>query len=627
MKKMTKRIAGLTLGAALAFAIGAGVYNVYDVYSQEDVITASAAEKTVIETTVTAIEDTHNRANPDTFLVFYLSENDYSGENVAVDKQTLGAIQYYDYILIDGQKLGALVNGDQREVYYNLWKKEDAYATRWPETMITGNTISEVQEIKILAGCQFPAQTAENTVYEVKEEITFVRGEDGNFVNPATLIGAEDVDISMATVVGKASELYEVSITCDDWTFDNKGDTYDLNYYSTDRIAVRQSILINGKSVYEINTTVDDKDYVYSTEPSKSNDLKQTSPVDSKDYDVFQVPVVVVATVDSLKLQIHKDYVNSLCKTFGDVITVTVKKEICASGRVIGKGLKEDVSATVFGIGYDLTLMDGVKEFETLSILPDASLSNLPTPTKEHKTFAGWVDADGNPAPATMPDGNYTLYAKWAVVPYELTIVYMDATTKTFTFGIEVDEENGIELSVDDLKAVLQENLPAETEETAYGYVEKVPSVFKAQDYTFTVTTVKSVFTITFTDEDGNDIGVAPITFTKHTIDDLVLPAVPEREGYTGEWNKTTDRLKWEDVTLYAVYTEIKEETKLPEVPDSSEDENDKTSDTTSDSTTNEAPGGIAGLLAGCSGVVGGVAGGIAALGIAVVAVLKKKED
>ena len=135
------------------------------------------------------------------------------------------------------------------------------------------------------------------------------------------------------------------------------------------------------------------------------------------------------------------------------------------------------------------------------------------------------------------------------------------------------------------------------------------------------------MFTITFTDEDGNDIGVAPITFTKHTIDDLVLPAVPEREGYTGEWNKTTDRLKWEEVTLYAVYTEIKEETKLPDVPNSSEDENDETSDTASDSTTNEAPGGVAGLLAGCSGVVGGVAGGIAALGLAVVAVLKKKED
>lgn len=621
MKKMTKRIAGLTLGAALAFTIGAGVYSVYDVYGQQDMVTASAAEKTVIETTVTAIEDTHNKANPDTFLIFYLSENDYSGDTVSVNKATLEEIQYYDYILIDGQKLGALVNGDQRDVFYNLWGITDCFAPRWPETMIANDTIGAVKEIKILEGCQFPAQNAASTVYEVKEDLTFVRGEDGNFVNPDMLIGAEDVNISMATVGGAAKELYEVTITCKDWKINGMSDTYDLNYFTPDRIEVRENIFINGKSIYEINTTVDDSAYVYSTEPSKSNDTVQNG------HDVFRVPVVLKANENTFTLQMHKDYVNSLCKTFGDVITVTVKKELSACVRMSGKTLTEDASAVVYGIGYDLKLMDGAKELETLSVLPNASLSNLPTPTKEYKRFAGWVDADGNPAPATMPSENYVLYAKWAVVPYELTIVYMDETTKTFTFGVEVDEENGIEFSVDDLKTVLQENLPAETDKIAYGYVEKVPSVFKMQDYTFTVTTVQSVFTITFTDEEGNDIDVDPITFTKHTIDTLVLPEVPAKEGYTGAWNKTTDRLKWEDVTLYAVYTEIKEETKLPDVPNSSEDENDKTSDTTSDSTTNEAPGGAAGLLAGCSGVVGGVAGGVVALGIAAVALLKKKED
>lgn len=619
MKKMTKRIAGLTLGAALAFTIGAGVYSVYDVYGQQDMVTASAAEKTVIETTVTAIEDT----NPDTFLIFYLSENDYSGTQTEVKAATLESINYYDYILIDGQKLGALVNGNQRETYLNLWGEEGCYATRWPETMITNDTIGDVKEVKILAGCQFPAEKAENTVYEVTETVTYVRTASGSLADASTLLHTEDIEIGMATVHGSANELYKVTMTCDAWNF--TANPFDYNY-SGFISSMRKMILLNDRSLFDINENVDDSAYVYSTYPMNIivNDAPMKDPApDRAGKDLFANPTVLEASGKTMILYIHKDYVDSLCKNFGDVLTLTIKEGYTQNG----KALTEDASAVVYGIGYDLKLMDGAKELETLSVLPNASLSNLPTPTKEYKRFAGWVDADGNPAPATMPSENYVLYAKWAVAPYELTIVYMDETTKTFTFGVEVDEENGIEFSVDNLKTVLQENLPAETDKIAYGYVEKVPSVFKMQDYTFTVTTVQSVFTITFTDEEGNDIGVPHITFTKHTIDTLVLPEVPAKEGYTGAWNKTTDRLKWEDVTLHAVYTEIKEEPNVPDVPSSSEDENDKTSDTTSDSTTNEAPGGAAGLLAGCSGVVGGVAGGMVALGIAAVALLKKKED
>ena len=38
-------------------------------------------------------------------------------------------------------------------------------------------------------------------------------------------------------------------------------------------------------------------------------------------------------------------------------------------------------------------------------------------------------------------------------------------------------------------------------------------------------------------------------------------------------------------------------------------------------------PESVKAVIPGCSGVVGGIAGGVAALGIAVVALLKKKED
>ena len=45
MKKMTKRVAGLALSAALALTVGAGVYSVVNAYDQPTV-TASAATVT-----------------------------------------------------------------------------------------------------------------------------------------------------------------------------------------------------------------------------------------------------------------------------------------------------------------------------------------------------------------------------------------------------------------------------------------------------------------------------------------------------------------------------------------------------------------------------------------------------
>ena len=133
---------------------------------------------------------------------------------------------------------------------------------------------------------------------------------------------------------------------------------------------------------------------------------------------------------------------------------------------------------------------------------------------------------------------------------------------------------------------VLAENLPEDTEEVGYVYAEKVPASFKAQDYTFNVTMVQVVFTLTFVGENGEDIGVAPITFTAKTIDDLQLPAVPEKAGYTGAWDKTVDRIKLEDTTLTAVYTEIKEEPTTPDTPDTpNTSETPDSSDETNDST------------------------------------------
>jgi hypothetical protein len=66
---------------------------------------------------------------------------------------------------------------------------------------------------------------------------------------------------------------------------------------------------------------------------------------------------------------------------------------------------------------------------------------------------------------------------------------------------------------------------------------------------------------------------------------------------------------------------------KLPTAPsdDSSEEKPGKT--TIIDKIKGVIPDSIKNAIPGCSGVVGGIAGGVAALGVAAVALLKKKED
>ncbi len=588
----------------------------------------------IVETSVTSIDGSYGRIEPsngklDQFLSFYLEEgkHDYQqGNTVAVaDKDLLRSINFFDYILIDGVPMGSLwidaagKYENPSEQFFNVWGRTGSFGLRWPRQLMNAGTTDSVQEIKILAGCQFPSKTNANTLYQVKEDITFIRQESGAFADPNSLIGAKDVAINWATKDGEGKELFKIDIDCADWVYDlgANGDAYDLNYFDPSRVEIRDNILINGVSVYDINTKVDDSAYEYKTDPSKSNSTQQASPKDKQNYDVFKNPVVLYVQNNVLSLLIHEDYMNTLCKTFGDTVTITVKKEICNSAKISGKVLTEDVTAVAYGIGYDLVLMDGTTTVDTMSVLGGFAISGLPTLTADYKTFAGWVDANGNPAPAVMPDEAMTLYAKWNSVPYTLTIKYMDGQTKNFTFGVAVDEEMGIALTTADLAGILSANLPEGTDDIGYGYAEKVPSYFNLQDYVFTVTTVQVKFTITFVGENGEDIGIAPMEFTAKTIDDLQLPAVPEKEGYKGAWNKTVDRIRFEDTVLTAVYTEISKE---PATPDTPNTPNSSVDSGASDDT--EDKGSI-----GCMGTIGGLASGIVALGVAAVGLLKKKED
>ena len=124
------------------------------------------------------------------------------------------------------------------------------------------------------------------------------------------------------------------------------------------------------------------------------------------------------------------------------------------------------------------------------------------------------------------------------------------------------------------------------------------------------------------------------ITFTVENVEDIALPAVPAKEGYTGKWDKTLEDITLADIVFTAVYEEIPQ---LPDDNDSSVGDNSSDNDSSVGDNGSDDESSVGDnssddessvdASAGCFGAVGGIASGVAALGLAAAALLKKKED
>ena len=283
----------------------------------------------VIETDVRKIEGTNGAGtvSGDTFFSFYLTENDYPTEgdvNWTGTNDFLKNINYYDYILIDGVKMGTLWNSAHPgEKFTRVWGRQDAWSTRWPNAINNDTARAAVQEIKILAGCQFPsAKDPSGTVYEVKKDITLVRTSEGVFINDAYLLTEDDITIGEATVVGEQSEMFMFEFSFDGWS--STRDTYDFNYFGDQFVNMRKNILINGVSLYDINTTVDDSGYNYATSPWTDDKLAPGS-----EYQLFQNPTLIRGEGNKLMVYVHKQY---LADTNANTVEVTIKNGFKHSG-------------------------------------------------------------------------------------------------------------------------------------------------------------------------------------------------------------------------------------------------------------------------------------------------------
>ena len=199
---------------------------------------------------------------------------------------------------------------------------------------------------------------------------------------------------------------------------------------------------------------------------------------------------------------------------------------------------------------------DGSSIFTEDDVAFGSSLSGIVPlePTREGYDFAGWVDANGNPAdiPATMPDGEIDLKATWEIK--EITITF-DAGDGEFADGESTKDVSG------DYGSDI--NVPAEP--TRDGFIFKgwngLPSDGKmpAEDITVTAEWEAEIVTYTLTiDAAGGTVdGKATIVKELAEGEDIGTISDPVRDGYTFKgWNNipADGKMPAADLTITATW-------------------------------------------------------------------------
>ena len=208
-------------------------------------------------------------------------------------------------------------------------------------------------------------------------------------------------------------------------------------------------------------------------------------------------------------------------------------------------------AVTTQKVSYKLKVVgDPERESETTKeyVLPwgEELVLSDPEPMRG-RTFSGWKRADGESAPAYMPTNNLTLYAAWSWTEYTMTVLDGAGVEQVLTYTAKEGEDPSYVQALF-ARFLIPENLKAYT----YGWAEPVPETLPLESgRVYTVVKTPLVYTITFAGAEG----IAPLSFTVETLTSLQLPEVPSKIGYTAKWDKTVSELGLEDATLTAIYT------------------------------------------------------------------------
>ena len=202
-------------------------------------------------------------------------------------------------------------------------------------------------------------------------------------------------------------------------------------------------------------------------------------------------------------------------------------------------------------VSTTVTYMVDGEVFETLVVTGTDQSDPGFTPSKSNYTFDGWYTDEALRTPfdfeayaANEERTNIAVYAKWEVNTYNITY----ENTK----GAE--NSNPATYNIESATITLAYiTSPGYTFEGWFVGEEKVESIERGSygDITLTAKWALTQYTATFVNSDGT---IGTVDFD---IEDTALsePDVPQRTGYTGEWEDY--EIKAENLTINAVYTPI----------------------------------------------------------------------
>lgn len=234
----------------------------------------------------------------------------------------------------------------------------------------------------------------------------------------------------------------------------------------------------------------------------------------------------------------------SLLKILARFITLcTVFLSICSFTQPALQAFADETEREEYTVYFVLFGVGG-KTLEQTG--PSGTVIEFPELQKvEGFEFLYWTDVYGRMAPTTIPEKDIALYANWEILQYFVTIIDENGESSQEPFDA---------YCADSMRWVLNTYfLPENTAEYSYSWNAPLPDVFPLQDVTYKIVKTLNIYTISF----DCPSAIPPITFTAKTMKDIQLPPVPQKEHYTGAWDKNLSDVVLESTTITAIYTPV----------------------------------------------------------------------
>ena len=254
-------------------------------------------------------------------------------------------------------------------------------------------------------------------------------------------------------------------------------------------------------------------------------------------------------------IEIYLESVDGVYELSGStsLIGTTGQSVSAVAGEVTGftfNAAESTLTATVAGDGstklvlkYSRNVYTATFDGVEYAVRYGAALPDVTPADKTGMEFVGWVDAQGNKAPATMPANDLALTSKWEAVEYTITyIVNGQKTVETYKYG----------------DAVIAPADPVVDKMTFTGWSMEIPTTMPAENLiiiaSFESTGTVDAYTVTFW-ADG-------VEFQKTLVkvgSEITLPTnSPTKEFYVFKgWKDVPAAMPANDIDIYAEFERV----------------------------------------------------------------------